>query len=80
MKIKVKKSWLPDGTIVIEARDHDLPAAPQRATSQTWYTPNSKKRALLYSMQLPRATPKMEVKVAMRTLKRMLELRTEGVQ
>lgn len=72
-KIRVKKWWLPNGTIVLDVTG-GLEAVPRPFFGNT-----PLRRKQLYSVQLPRATPKAEVRLVMRNLKMMFEAKEEAV-
>lgn len=80
MRIKVKKFWLSDGTIVLEVRDHDSPLEPNSA-AVAW---DNRIRAtiglkVIHRSTYPRNTPKAEIKTAMKSLKILHEIKIGGV-
>jgi hypothetical protein len=74
MILKVHKSWLNDGTIVLTVKDHSV-----------WITthgpgPTSTRRVKTLNItHLPRGTPKADVRRLRASLKLMAELRADGV-
>ena len=85
MRIKVQKFWLTDGTIVLTVRDHDVVTDAKRdrwnADTLRWdhgpYT-GGRHVQTLERIHLPRATPKAEVRMTMRSLKMAVEARVLG--
>ena len=90
MLIKVKKSWLSDGTIVLEAFDKHYQelvstGALQVNTSKTAYMQMAARaarntRPILQRIGLPRGTPKEAVRLAAQSLKMLAEVQVDNKQ
>jgi hypothetical protein len=85
MKIKVKKGWLSDGTIVIFVSDHEDIVPQVRDPhghivhySNTYHILPMLRARVIDTVHLPRATPKAEVKMVMKSLKMAHEARLLG--
>lgn len=66
-RIKVRKAWLEDGSIVLIVTDHNKPY--ERHDLYVSYHRDTIRVAEIFRMTLPRATPRAEVQNAIRTLK-----------
>jgi hypothetical protein len=84
VKIKCKKSWLPNGDIVLTVKDHDAPiVGPTDFGKRTnlygsfWDKPPHKE--VLERLVLPRGTPKKEVENAKNSLVLTCEIRMTDI-
>jgi ethanolamine utilization protein EutP (predicted NTPase) len=83
MKLKASHHWRTDGTIVIEIRDHD---AKQNMLPKNTHLPSvtygvfhPQVNALVTTMDLPRGTPKADVKLAKKSLIMAMEVQMNEV-
>ena len=82
MKLKCKKSWMPNGDIVLEVKDHDAPIAgpkqlfdPRAPIWENNFWEKPPRKPTLARIVLPRATPRKEVDNAKKALILACELR-----
>lgn len=75
MKLKAAHWWRQDGTIVIDVRDHDAKKDmvspsynPYSGKSATTYRQKPQIATLVASIDLPRGTSKIDVKMAKKNL------------